>query len=117
YEAYYQPVYFRTLEELTAPVERLGGQFKLERAEIYEVPVPFVEDHQRSGDIETYAKEYTNFFRAFTEAVLCAAFPAHDPKPFADDIFGRAERLVREYPDRYVFRYVSVAMLLTRLAD
>lgn len=120
YEAYYQPVYFRSLEELTAPVSGpdapMARLFSLDRAEDYESPVPFVEAFRRDGDAATYARDYTDFFRAFTEAVLCLAFPAHDPRALADDVFARAERLVREHPERYPFRYVSVAMLLTRSA-
>jgi SAM dependent carboxyl methyltransferase len=120
YEAFYQPVYFRTLEELTAPVAAadapLRPLFRLERAETYEVEVPFVEEFRRTGDAAAFARSYTDFFRAFTEPVLRAAFPAHQPDRFADDVFGRAERLIREHPERYEFHYVSVAALLTRLA-
>lgn len=118
YEAYYQPVYMRTLSELTAAVATpdapLAHLFTLERAETYESPVSFNAFRASGGDIATYARDYTNFFRAFTEAVLCAAFPDKEPKGFADDIFARAERMVRADPDAYPFRYVSVAMLLTR---
>ena len=119
YEAFYQPVYFRTLDELTAPFAAadapLRPLFRLERAETYEVEVPFVAEFRRTGDAAAYAKRFTDFFRAFTEPVLRAAFPAREPDRFADNIFGRAERLVREHPERYEFHYVSVAVLLTRL--
>ena len=47
-------------------------------------------------------------------AVLCQAFPRPDPRALADAIYGRAERLLQAHPERYPFRYVSVAMLLTR---
>jgi gibberellin A4 carboxyl methyltransferase len=131
YEAYYQPVYFRALDELTAPLTSpdaplaaqdvpsapsdapLVALFRLERAECYEVEVPFVEEFRRTGDVATYARSYTDFFRAFTEPVLRAAFP--EPDRLAADVFARAERLVREHPERYEFHYVSVAALLTRL--
>jgi hypothetical protein len=117
YEAYYQPVYFRTLDELTAPVAApnapLAGLFRLERAETYEAGVPFVETFRRTGDAAAFARSYTDFFRAFTEPVLRAAFPAR--ATLADDVFARAERLIREHPERYEFHYVSVAALLTRL--
>ncbi len=118
YEPYYQPVYFRTLDELVAPVAGreapLAPLFRLERAESYEVAVPFVAEFERTGDAAVFARTYTDFFRAFTEPVLRAAFP-RAPDRFADDVFGRAERLIREHPERYEFHYVSVAALLTRL--
>lgn len=120
YDRYYQPVYFRTLEELTASVSgpdaSLSHLYELDRAGAYESPVSFNEARAAGGDIAAYARDYTNFFRAFTEAVLCAAFPDKEPQSFANDIFARAERRVREDPDAYPFRYVSVAMLLTRKA-
>lgn len=118
YDGYYQPVYFRTLDEITAPVAGpdapLSPLFRLERAETYEVEVPFVTNLRQSGDVATFAAQYTDFFRAFCEPVLCAAFPSHEPERLADAVFGRAERLIREHPERYEFHYVSVAMLLTR---
>lgn len=116
YEAYYQPVYFRTLDELIAPVATpdasLAPLFSLDRAETYEVEVPFVEDFRQNGDAAAFARSYTDFFRAFSEAVLCAVFP--NQVDLADDVFARAERLIREHPERYDFHYVSVAALMTR---
>jgi SAM dependent carboxyl methyltransferase len=118
YEAFYQPVYFRTLEELSAPVAApdaaLASLFRLDRAATYEVRVPFVEDFRRTGDVAAFARIYTDFFRAFTEPVLRAAFATREPDRLANDVFRRAERLIREHPERYEFHYVSVAALLTR---
>lgn len=119
YEAYYQPVYFRALPELTSavvgPEATLAPVFRLERAETYEVEVPFVRDFRRNGDAAQFASRYTGFFRAFCEPVLRQAFPRPDPDRLAEEVFGRAERLIRDHPERYDFNYVSVAMLLTRL--
>jgi SAM dependent carboxyl methyltransferase len=116
YGAYYQPVYFRTLEELTGPVsDGAADLFRLDRAADYEVPVPFETEFEHAGDAAAYAKAHTDFFRAFTESPLCMAFPDHDPRRLADDVYARAERMVREDPERYRVRYASVAMLLTRL--
>ncbi len=121
YEAFYQPVYFRQLEELIAPVTAPGGPlaslFHLERAETYEVAVPFVEEFCRTGDVAAYAESYTRFFRAFTEAVVSAAFPVDQDNRVVEEIFARAERLIREHPERYEFRYICVAALLTRCED
>lgn len=119
YEAYYQPVYLRTLDELVAPVkapEAPGApSFRLDRAETYEIAVPFVETFRQAGDRVLYAREFTEFFRAFTEPVLRLSFAAHPQLEWLiGDVFDRAERLIREHPDRYDFRYIAVAMLLTR---
>ena len=119
YETFYQPVYFRTLDELAAPVTapqgRCAGLFQMERIESYEVPVPFVEDYRGSGDVEVYADAFTNFFRAFTEPVLRLHL-GDDPDPSAvlAAIYDRIEELLRANPERYPFHYVAHGMLLTR---
>lgn len=120
YEAFYQPVYFRDLAELTAPVAGegapLAGLYSLDRAETYEVPVPFNDEYARTGDLDRFAADYTNFYRAFTEPVLRLGFAGHDDiDGFVADVYGRSERRLKDDPDRYPFRYVAVAMLLTRL--
>jgi gibberellin A4 carboxyl methyltransferase len=122
YEHFYQPVYFRTLEELNAPVAGphapLAALFQIERAETYEVAVPFVEAFRKTGDAKHYAGEYTNFLRAFTEPVLRASFATHlHLDSLVSEIYGRAERLVAEHPERYEFHYIAIASLLTRKAD
>ena len=66
YESFYQPVYFRTLEELTepflnddSPVRQL---YQFDQGECYSVAVPFVETYHDSGDVVRFASEYTDFF-------------------------------------------------------
>ena len=119
YEAFYHPVYFRTLDELTAPMvddkSPCRKFFALDRAETYEVPVPFVEEFQRTGDVEQFARDYTSFFRVVTEAGVRLTFAGHpDLDALVDDIYGRTERLIRDDPERYEFHYVALAALLTR---
>lgn len=120
YETFYQPVYFRTLDELTAPVTapqaQCAGLFRMERVESYEVPVPFVEDYQGSGDVDVYANAFTNFLRAFTEPVLRLHL-GHDPDPstVVTSIYDHIKGLLRANPERYPFHYVAHAMLLTRI--
>jgi gibberellin A4 carboxyl methyltransferase len=120
YERYYQPIYFRTLEELVMPVVEstspLSSMYRLERSETYEVTTPFVEDYRTTGDAATFAQAYTNFFRAFTEPVLRIAFSScADIDALVSDVFSGAERLIRENPDTYMYHYVCVAALMTRL--
>ena len=115
YDAYYQPLYFRTLDELTDPVELYSLPFRIDRQATYEASVPFNEDFARSGNVEVYAREYTNFYRAFTEGVLRISF-ADSPEldSLVSQIYTRAERLVRDAPERYPFSYVAIAALMTR---
>jgi gibberellin A4 carboxyl methyltransferase len=120
YECYYQPIYLRTLDELVAPVAKPdashSAMYRLERSETYEVKTPVDEDYRATGDARTYGQAFTNFLRAFTEPVLRAALSAHaDIDAVVSDIYARVERLVCDNPERYEFRYVGVAALMTRL--
>lgn len=118
YDTFYQPVYFRTLDELTGPVKSSGAPFRIDRQETYEAPVPFNEDFGRTGDVSAFATAYTNFFRAFTEAVLRLHLSGHEQlDAVVSEIYGRAARLVRAAPGRYPFHYIAHAVLLTRTAD
>jgi hypothetical protein len=120
YERYYQPIYFRTLDELVAPVAEAGSShsslYRLERSETFEVKTPFVEAYRATGDGARLARAFTDFLRAFTEPVLRAALSAHeDIDALVSDIFSRLERLVREDPETYIFHHICVAALMTRL--
>jgi hypothetical protein len=119
YERFTMPVYFRTAAELLAPLERadspVRGAFTVERAETLEVPAPFVVEFRRGGDVAAYAGAYTGFLRAISEPVVRAAF--HQPQGEAatvDALYeGVHSRLLAE-PERYSWRYILVAALLTR---
>jgi SAM dependent carboxyl methyltransferase len=119
YARYYQPVYVRTLDEmLTAvdgPAAPLSDAFACERSHTTEVRVDFVEELRRTGDVATYASQFTAFLRAFTEAVLRAALRS---SPSADEcveaVFAKTEELVQADPGAYRFTYVSCALLLRR---
>lgn len=78
---------FRNLEELLAPIktdEHLGKAFRLEQAKSIEAPVPFNVGLAETGDKALWARSYTGFLRAFTEAILAWAFP--DSLPRADTL-------------------------------
>jgi gibberellin A4 carboxyl methyltransferase len=120
YERYYQPNYFRTLEELVRPVTEpsspLSSLYRLEHAEAYDVKTPFVEDYSSTGDAAAFARAFVGFFRAFTEPVLRIAFSScGDIDALVSDIFTNAERLIHGNPEAYKFQYLCVASLMTRL--
>lgn len=121
YNGYYQPVYFRTLGELTEPAINsaygVSEYYSIEKAEAYEVNVPFCDAFNKSGDAAVYARDFVGFFRAFTEAVLTNALPASEGRSaLVNNIYAKAEDLINEHPELYPFRYASVAMMLTRKA-
>jgi hypothetical protein len=113
------PVYFRTVEELLAPLERedspVRGAFAVERAEALEVPTPFVVALRRGGDVAAYADAYTGFLRAISEPVVRAAL--HQPEGQAatvEYLYERIRARLLAEPERYLWRYIVVAALLTR---
>jgi hypothetical protein len=119
YERLTMPVYFRTVQELLAPLEREGspvrGAFAVERAEALEVPTPFVVAFRRGGDVGAYADAYTGFVRAITEPVARAAFAEPEGEPGAvESLYERIRARLLAEPERYLWRYILVAALLTR---
>ena len=119
YERLTMPCYFRTVQELLAPLQRedsgLHGAFAVDRAEALEIPIPFVVAFRRSGDVAAYAGAYTGFLRAVSEPVVRAALeqPEGDVGT-VECLYERIrDRLLAE-PERYTWRYILVAALLTR---
>ena len=119
FERLTMPCYFRTTEELLAPLERedspVRGAFAVERAEVLEVPTPFVVAFRRGGDVAAYAEAYTGFIRAISEPVVRAAL--NQPEGHAgvvESLYERIRARLLEEPERYQFRYILVAALLTR---
>jgi hypothetical protein len=119
YERLTIPCYFRTVAELLAPLEREGspvrGAFGVDRAETLDVPPPFIVEFQQGGDVAAYAAAYTGFLRAFSEPVVRAAVEQPGGEAgTVDALYERIQsRLVAE-PERYLWRYLLTAALLTR---
>jgi hypothetical protein len=119
YERLTMPCYFRTVDELVAPLQREGssvrGAFAVERAEALEVPPPFIVEFQRGGDVATYAAAYTGFWRAVSEPVVRAALNQPEGEDgIVDSLYVRVRARLQAEPERYLFRFILVAVLLTR---
>jgi SAM-dependent methyltransferase len=117
YERLTMPIYCRTVAELLAPLERenspVRGAFTVDRAEAMEVPTPFFVKFQRDGERAAYADAYTGFLRAISEPVVRAAF--NEPEGEAVNcLYERIRARLLAEPERYLFRYILVAALLTR---
>jgi hypothetical protein len=119
YERFTMPVYFRTVAETLAPLEREGspvkGSFTVDRAETLEVPTPFLVEFDRSGDAAKLADEYTGFLRAFSEPVARAALGGDNGDgTVLNELYGHVHARLKAEPERYRFRYVLTATLFTR---
>lgn len=119
YDEFVFPAYYRSIEELVAPIQtetELGVAFRIEQAEWRDVPVPFNDTLTQTGDQSAWAQSYTNFLRAFTEPVVAVALPNDLPqKDTIDKIYQRVERLLLDHPEQYEFHFISIAALLTRV--
>jgi hypothetical protein len=119
YERFTMPLYFRTVPETLAPLEREGspvkGMFTVDRAETLEVPTPFLIEFDKTGDAAALADAYTGFLRAFSEPVARAALVGTDgDAALMDELFGRVHARMKAEPERYRFRYILIAALFTR---
>jgi hypothetical protein len=119
YERLTIPAYFRTVPELLAPLARedspVRGAFAVDRAEALEVPTPLCIEFQRSGDVGAYAAAYTGFLRAHSEPVVRAAFnQPEEETSMVECLYERVRARLLVEPERYMWRYIMVAALLTR---
>lgn len=119
YEDFIFPAYYRDIEELTAPIKNvpeLAAAYRIEHVEVYDTPVPFNDELDKTGDRKAWANSYIHFLRAFTEPVLAAALPEDLPQENTiEKLYQRMERLLLDNPERYRFHFISIATLLTRL--
>jgi cyclopropane-fatty-acyl-phospholipid synthase len=119
YERFTFPAYFRTVAELLEPLERgdspVRGVFTVDRAEALEVPTPFFVEFRRSGDAVAFARAYTGFLRAVSEPVIRATFDrTAGGAAIVESLYERIRARLQAEPERYLFRYMLVAVLLTR---
>jgi hypothetical protein len=119
YERMTMPCYFRTVAELLSLLERedspVRGMFAVERAEELEVPTPYIVAFRRGGDVAAYAGAYAGFLRAISEPVVRAALdqPLREAAT-VDCLYDRVRARLLAEPERYSWRYLLVAALLTR---
>lgn len=121
YERLTMPIYFRDLEETLQPVQPSGAAvhdlYSVDRAEVLEVPTPFIVDYQQTGNREQYAEAFTGFIRAFSEPVVRAAWGREaEDDGVIEMLYQQINTRLQNEPERYFFRYIIVAVLLTRRA-
>lgn len=119
YERFTMPIYFRTVAETLAPLERedspVKGAFAVDQAETLEVPTPFFAEFDRNGDVGKLADDYTGFLRAFSEPVARGALVGDDGDgSVIDELYERIHARIQAEPQRYRFHYLLTATLFTR---
>jgi SAM-dependent methyltransferase len=119
YERLTMPCYYRTVAELLAPLQRedspVRGAFAVDRAESLEAPTPYIVAFRRGGDVAAYAGAYTGFLRAISEPVVRAALNRPEGEAATvESLYERIQARLLAEPERYLWRYVLSAVLLTR---
>jgi hypothetical protein len=119
YERLVVPVYFRSLDEMLAPLagsdSPLADTYRMDRAEVVHVATAFVENYRRTGDVAAYAADYSAFLRAVSEPVVAASLAGSaDSGALVSAIYERVRNRLAAEPERYMFQNIEVAVLLTR---
>jgi hypothetical protein len=119
YERFTMPIYFRTVAETLAPLEREGspvkGTFVVDQADNLEVSTPFFVEFDRTGDTAKLADAYTGALRAFSEPIARAALVGESGEDtIIEELYGRVHARMKAEPERYRFRYLLTATLFTR---
>jgi hypothetical protein len=82
---------------------------------VLEVPTPFVVEFRRGGKVAAYAGAYTGFLRAISEPVVRAALDQPEREAVTvESLYERVRARLLAEPERYLWRYILVAALLTR---
>jgi hypothetical protein len=119
YERFTMPIYFRTVAETLAPLERedspVKGAFVVDQADNLEVPTPFFVEFDRTGDAAMLADAYTGTLRAVSEPIARAALVGDEgDNTIIEELYRRVHARMKEEPARYRFRYRLTATLFTR---
>jgi len=119
YERFTMPIYFRTVAETLAPLERedspVKSAFAVDQADNLEVPTPFFVEFDRTGDAAKLADAYTGALRAFSEPIARAALVVDDgDNIIIEELYQRVHARMKAEPERYRFRYLLTATLFTR---
>jgi len=117
------PVYFRTNDEIRAPIDReadLASAFEIDELVSDVLPMPIEEEFRETGDAATYASSYAGFARAFAESTLRHALfegSSEDEAAadeLAEDFFRRLHDLFAAEPGRWAFEHRVMTLVLRR---
>ena len=86
----------------------MRGAFAVDRAEALEVPIPFLDEFRRGGDVAAYAGAYTGFLRAVSEPVVRAALNQPEGEVgTVECLYERIRARLLAEPERYSWRYIQ----------
>jgi cyclopropane-fatty-acyl-phospholipid synthase len=120
-EDYVFPVYCRSPAEAKRPLEdgELERELELVTERLDEVPSPYWETYERSGDAEAYADTYVEFVRAFAESTMLANLfepgaRGTDPAKLCDRYFEVLRGICAETPDEGRYEAWILRLVIAR---
>ncbi len=118
YARYCFPVVPRTIEEASAPITGpLADRLELLHCGLTPVPSPYQVDLDRTGDVATFAKNYTGFTRAFSESSLREGlfrYGKGDTGSLADRFYASMQSALAARPQDYPFDDLTLAVIVRR---
>ncbi len=120
---YLFPTYMRTVAEATAPLDREGSpisaSFRIDIAQVDEVPNPYFETYRKTGDKQAYAEQYVAFARAFSESTIreglfAPGIVTGSVDDAVDDFYADLQRRTAQDPEWSKFEDWTLTVGLTR---
>jgi hypothetical protein len=112
-EAYVIPIYERAAEEVRRPfLGELGERLELRDERIEAVENPVATAFRRDGDAAKFGRDFTGFFRAFSEPSLRVGLRASDAG--IEELYRRLERRLEETAETFVFEVNALSAVIAR---
>jgi SAM dependent carboxyl methyltransferase len=115
-DEYVIPIYERTVEEVRRPFsEGIGERLELRKVQIAPVENPSAAAYRESGDATAFARDFTAFFRAFSEPSLKTGLAAGDDA--IDDLYRHLRSRLEDEADTFTFEVNALTAVVARRAD
>jgi hypothetical protein len=112
-DEYVIPIYERTPGEVRRPFgEELGERLELQAAQIAPVENPAAAAYAHHGDAAVFAREFTGFFRAFSEPSLAAGLAASDDA--IEELYRRVRSQLEKEAETFVFELNALTAVIGR---
>ncbi len=112
-EAFVMPIYERTAEEVRRPfLGEVGERLELRSERIEGVENPSTAAFRRDGDAAAFARDFTGFFRAFSEPSLREGLGASDAG--IEELYRRLQRGLEEAAETFVFDVNALTAVISR---
>jgi hypothetical protein len=107
------PIYERTAEEVRRPFRgEIGERLELRDERIEAVENPSAAAFRHDGDATKFARDFTGFFRAFSEPSLRAGLGASDAG--IEELYRRLQRWLEEAAETFSFDVSALTAVIAR---